>query len=281
MPFPYQPVPYLFGLSVDTIMLTIGFIVFFIVVERRLRKAGIAFREKDYIWFYTGLIFTALLGGRIWHAAEMGLGWKSLIEIFYVRKPGLTSWGMLVGGALFLVIYALVRSGALREKGWKGLMDARWQIELGRTGDAIAPAIALWIFIYRIGCQFWNHAPGTITTVPWALYHVNEGVLRHPTALYLSLNGLFIFFLLTFAFKRNHEKGRFWGKRFDGEVILWFIALYAFNRFWIEFFRANLPRLHGLNAPQWVGMAVVVVMGYFLLTSYLEMNEKEERIGNN
>jgi len=232
---------------------SLAFIAFFFVFEWRLKKEKVSFGDREYLWFFTGLIFTALAGG--WFTIESWSSIPSIWSVLDVRQPGVVSWGMLIGGALFLLFYVWQKKHTLK----KGLKDREWQIYFGKLGDAIAPAIAIWIFIYRIGCHFWNDVPGTTTNVPWALYHVADETLRHPTAIYLSLSGLVIFIILMFFFKK---------KRFDSEVILWFLLIYTFNRFWIEFLRAYLTKFYGLNLPQLVAILVFCIILISLYRAY-------------
>lgn len=49
-------------------------------------------------------------------------------------------------------------------------------------------------------------------------------------------------------------------KRFDGQVFIWFLALYALGRFAIEFFRADdRGGVLGFSTSQWIGLAIVAV----------------------
>ncbi|MBW2456469.1 MAG: prolipoprotein diacylglyceryl transferase [Deltaproteobacteria bacterium] len=47
-------------------------------------------------------------------------------------------------------------------------------------------------------------------------------------------------------------------KRYDGQVFVWFLALYAVGRFILEFFRADdRGGMLGLSTSQWVGVAII------------------------
>ncbi|MEZ4440276.1 MAG: prolipoprotein diacylglyceryl transferase [Polyangiaceae bacterium] len=49
-------------------------------------------------------------------------------------------------------------------------------------------------------------------------------------------------------------------KRYDGQVFLWFLGLYALGRFVLEFFRADdRGAAAGLSTSQWIGVAIVAV----------------------
>ena len=53
-------------------------------------------------------------------------------------------------------------------------------------------------------------------------------------------------------------------KRFDGQVMLVFLALYAVLRFILEYYRADdRGAVFGLSTSQWVGVGILVVVGVF------------------
>jgi len=69
------------------------------------------------------------------------------------------------------------------------------------------------------------------------------------------------------------ENSKWWthfGKRFDGEIALWFLLLYSFNRFWIEFLvigrDVGAIKYLGLSIVQWVCLVVFVII--FLIVVY-------------
>tara|TARA_Y100000310_G_C20656258_1_gene802135 strand:- start:151 stop:930 length:780 start_codon:yes stop_codon:yes gene_type:complete len=254
----YTQIPHIYGLGVETIFLTLATIVFFFVFDYRLRKSKVEISDKGFLWFFLGIFFSALVGGRVWFTVETWEGISSLVSMFNIRAPGLVSWGMLIGGALFLLWYSLYTKGS------KGI---DWQVYYGKIGDAMAPAMALWIGIYRIGCHFWNDVPGTITKVPWALYHV-DGSLRHPTAIYLSISGFLIFLILVWVFRE---------KRFDMEIMLWFVFLYSVFRFFIEFFRDGLGRVWGLNLPQVVSLILLIIITLLIILCYKQWSDNDEK----
>ncbi len=112
-----------------------------------------------------------------------------------------------------------------------------------RTADQCGPAIALGQAIGRIGCLMAGDDYGRPTTLPWAVTFTDPdaariggaplGVPLHPVQLYESIVCLVLFAVLVQLSRR---------KRFDGEVILAYTALYAMARFVLEFFRGDADR---------------------------------------
>ena len=92
----------------------------------------------------------------------------------------------------------------------------------------------------------------------WELHQLDHPSLEslpvHPTQLYEAIGCLAIA-----AFCMLWLRPR---KRFDGQLLLAFLGLYAALRFVIEFFRADdRGALLGLTTSQLIGVAVVVVVG--------------------
>ncbi|HUG52725.1 MAG TPA: prolipoprotein diacylglyceryl transferase [Vicinamibacteria bacterium] len=181
---------------------------------------------------------------------------------YYARNPGellsiFQSGGVFYGGLLaaFPVAWWYARKHALPP----------W-----RTADALAPAVVLGQAVGRLGCFSAGCCYGTSADVPWAVTFHDPYAARtvgtpldvplHPTQLYEAGATLLIFLVLMRMARR---------KRFDGQVILAYVALYAVARFVIEFFRGDAVRgtvVGWLSTSQFIGLltvvAVVLVLPY-------------------
>lgn len=251
-----------FQIGVESVACIVAFTVFITLVVLALEKRKTKLDVKEYFFFFFVVLFSALAGGRLWYYIAHWKGPSSLITMFNLSKPGLVSLGVIVGGAVGLLIYSLNRSKQSKEN---------WQLELARFADVIAAPAALAFFIFRsIGCTIRGDIKGTPTDASWCFLWT-DGVCRHPVSVYLALGALLVYILLKVFFSREKTVKNKFGKRFDGEVILWFLLLYCFNRFWIEFMVAsrNLPVVKhlGLSAVQWVCLAIT---GYSIIHLSLE-----------
>lgn len=87
----------------------------------------------------------------------------------------------------------------------------------------------------------------------------------HPTQLYELLGCLAIFaYLMLYRLKRV---------RFDGQVSLESVGLYAILRFFLEFFRADARgEYFGLSTSQWLGILLIVGAVYF----YRRLGQRDE-----
>ncbi|MBI3714862.1 MAG: prolipoprotein diacylglyceryl transferase [Betaproteobacteria bacterium] len=143
------------------------------------------------------------------------------------------------------------------------------------TGDPWVPALAMGLFIGRIGCQLsgtWDTTYGIPTGLPWA-WDYGDGVGRHPTALYemLLVAGLFA---LVWRSARLHASP---GARFAA-----FLLGYCAIRLLLEFLKPpfgaaainDLPvELYlGLTAIQWAAIVGMIAYSLLLRTRLAEPN---------
>jgi phosphatidylglycerol:prolipoprotein diacylglycerol transferase len=143
--------------------------------------------------------------------------------------------------------------------------------------DVLGSCLTLGPFIGRWSCLLNGDDYGRITDVPWAIrypagsfpfaQHANDGIIPytatlsapvHPNQLYLSANALFLFLLLSWAWKRyRHHPGITFGL---------LCLTYGVTRFFLEFFRDEAPStLVPPLTPSQLYSLVTAVTGAFLL----------------
>jgi phosphatidylglycerol:prolipoprotein diacylglycerol transferase len=172
----------------------------------------------------------ALIGSRLmaWIADPgnfQGASWSQILE-------AKTVVGGLIGGTLAVEFY----------KPRMGITQ--------RTGDPLAPALALGIGIGRWGCFLTglsDHTYGNPSSLAWAI-DMGDGIPRHPTALYESLFCLSLAWLLIKL--KNHIQR-------EGDLFRIFMLSYFSWRFLVEFIKPG-PSWYGLNAYQWASLAVIL-----------------------
>ncbi|MEA3548999.1 MULTISPECIES: prolipoprotein diacylglyceryl transferase [Micrococcaceae] len=229
-----------------------------------------------------GLPFT---GNGLVHAGFVGLGILAAL-LFYAyekRRRGLSDprlWPI----AGFAVAFGAVGSRVLTWDFSRGVSLAEWwgngdrSILAGlvgawlgvllakrltgyreKTGDLIAPAVALALIIGRVGCLL-TELPGTPTGGAWgivltpaqaALVNGSPGVGLHPSFAYEIA-----FHLAAF--------GAMWRFRdslpHPGDLFICYVASYALFRFGVEFVRGNEVLWLGMSRPQWFLLAVLPLL---------------------
>lgn len=220
-----------FALPTYGVLVALGFVVALAVIVRLAGREGL---NKDRIFnlgVYLALI--GMIGAKIFLVAQ---DWD-----YYRANPRqIFSFSTLQSGGIFF-------GGFLVALGFAVLYLRRAKLPFMKVADSFAPGIAVGHAFGRLGCFAAGCCWGEPTAAAWAVQFTDPyaheivgvplNVDLHPTQLYESA-ALF----LTFAFLyRLHAR-----KRFDGQVLGWYLLLYPSARFLIEF-----ARDHPANAWLW------------------------------
>jgi phosphatidylglycerol:prolipoprotein diacylglycerol transferase len=264
---PYKTIPVIhfasLNIGVAPLMSTIGFVVFGILVAREFKKRKIVFKRNDYLIMILLFVLSSLAGGRIWYFLGEWQGLATISKFFNLFEPGLTSYGMMIGGFVFLIIW-------IKKKPIKGL---NFETQLAKFGDAICLYAPIFIAIYRVGCYFHGCCYGIKTKVPWALHYVGTNINRHPTQIYFIIHAIIVFVLVKIFFGKRKTKKNIFGQRFDGEIALWFLVLYCVGRFLIDFFRYYTNHYLGLALSQWVCLIISLIAVTNLCSGYIKAGD--------
>jgi len=236
------------------VLLALAFLVGLWVVSREAKRAGL---DAAVI---TDMAVYVLIGGLV--------GAKLLLLLvewsYYSKHPG-EIWGLLQSGGVF---YGGLL-GAFPVAWW---FARRHHLDGWKTADVLAPGVAIGQAIGRLGCFAAGCCYGRPANVPWAVTFHDVYATRqvgtpldtplHPTQLYESLATLAIFIFLKWLAGR---------KRFDGQVTLAYVFLYALARFVIEFYRGDAVR--GMVLGGWLStsqfIAILMVLAVLFLYPYV------------
>lgn len=215
----------------------LAFLIGYWLVLKQAREQGIS--QKKIFWLAVFIFLGAILGARLGYILQFPNYYLAHPqEIFQFNAGGLTFYGGFLGALII---------------GWLYIRKSR--LNPGQTVDILVPAIALGIFIGRLGCSLINDHQGAITNLPWAIQWP-DGSLRHPVAEYLALNGL-IMFLIFWQLRTRFKK--------SGQIFIAFLFWYALSRFLLDFFRATDtsladPQYFGLFISQWIGLSLIIIL---------------------
>ena len=201
--------------------LALGVIVAVQIAETRAQRRG--FAEGLVGEIATKLIVGGVIGARVYHLFT-GYDWseKGLAGTVKIWEGGLSIWGAVAGGALALIWSARKRN-----------------LDTLLLCDALGPAVIIGQGIGRWGNYFNQELFGRPTTLPWGLEilpkHRPAGYIQyetfHPTFLYESL-WCFAVFGVIVALERKGLLKR-------GQSLTLYIALYTFERFFMELLRVD------------------------------------------
>jgi phosphatidylglycerol---prolipoprotein diacylglyceryl transferase len=240
-----------------SVIYPIAFISVAIVFVKRCNLIGLD-RQVTYLAILIGGV-GAFIGAKLFFIAVHYQSY--MLQPSHVFAPGGTiSWGAYAGA--FLAIGGYIR---IRKKPLLSYLDI------------LASSIALGPFIGRWSCFLNGDDYGVITNVPWSVQypygsiphaaHLHSGIIGfdalysapvHPNQIYLAVNGLILFILLTWVWK----KLRF----YPGVTLGLFAILYGASRFILEFFRDDtassiIPQLNSSQVYSLftVGLGILVV----------------------
>jgi phosphatidylglycerol:prolipoprotein diacylglycerol transferase len=232
------------------VLLAIAFITGLWVASRQARAAGLdAARVTDMAVY---VLIAGLIGAKVLLViVEWGYYARNPRELLSILQSGGVFYGGLIGA--FPVAWWYARKHGL----------PTW-----RTADVLAPAVVIGQAIGRLGCFAAGCCYGRPADVPWAVTFRDPYASRtvgtpldtpvHPTEIYESIACLVIFFLLMWIARR---------KRFDGQVTLSYVFLYAAARFVIEYYRGDAVRgtVFGiLSTSQFIALLMAVTAALVL-----------------
>ncbi len=227
-----------FPINTYGVLLAVGLLLALFTASQLAQRDGLP-KERIYdlgLWTIIG----GLLGSKILMIfTEPNVNFFSLD---FLRSGGVYYGGFL-GGLLAVAI-----------------LIPLYKLSFWKVADAFAPGVALGQFFGRQGCFSAGCCWGDVCHQPWGVQftemaHEHTGVpiygpsgenlFLHPTQLYESFAMLIVFGFLVFL----HRK-----KKFDGQVLIAYMILYAIIRFTIEFFRDD-PRGNLLGLTDALGIS--------------------------
>lgn len=220
-----------FALRSFGLMLAISFFVGILYIRRRALKEGI--NQNIVLNLAFIIIFSGIIGARvfyvIFHWADFSSNPLNAFNPFGTHGQFGIAGLNLYGGVVFAIIATLIYVNVKKQP--------LWQIT-----DIFAPAVALGIFISRIGC-FLNGCCFGVPGDEFFCIAFPEGSIPyyqfgdqhlHPTQLYSSAYGLLLFIGLHYLDKR---------KRFYGATFAYLLVSEAVFRYLIEYVRYYEPEM--------------------------------------
>jgi phosphatidylglycerol---prolipoprotein diacylglyceryl transferase len=216
------------------------------------------------------VVLAGIIGARLWHIfspppsmVEQGITTKWYLthplDMLNIRNGGLGIPGAVIGGAIALWIYC-----------------RRKKVSFLTWADTIIPGVALAQAIGRWGNFFNQELYGQPTNLPWKIYidpiHRVPGYENvdyfHPLFLYEFLWNLLNMALLLIAARRFKD----WLK--PGDLLYFYMIMYAIGRFSLEFLRLDASQVGGVNFNQTFMIIVALVAGVLLFINHRRIKNK-------
>ncbi|MDD3190238.1 MAG: prolipoprotein diacylglyceryl transferase [Candidatus Pacebacteria bacterium] len=198
--------------------------------------------------------------------------------------------GMIAGGRIFYLLTGPEKNlnvldthsgfslmgGAIMAGVLSSIYLKKKKVDPREVYDLLVPGIITALIVARIGCFLVGDHIGKITNLPWGRAFV-DGTIRHPIALYHIVFLTTIYFIMIKIEKKLPKKG---------QLLIVFCFLYAFFRFFADFFRCSdldlCDRHFGsLTATQWVSLVFIIsTVLYFLFTKFTKNHQKAKKVSS-
>lgn len=222
------------------LMLALAFIVCSWLAGRAAKKAG--FNPDDVLNFCFLVFFCGIIGARLFYVTEnLSFYLNSPIQIIMFQHGGMSWFGGLLAGGIAGLVY-------IRRK----------KLAVFKFLDLIIPYVALGQAIGRVGCLLNGCCYGKVSEL--GLRFPGLPGPRIPTQLYSSLLLLVIFVTLRVMQQKASKP--------PGVILSAYFFLYSLQRFFIEFWRADNPRiLAGLTLFQLLSILMFLAAFYLFSVS--------------
>lgn len=231
----------LFGLQVRWYGVLIASAMFLsaLIFLRSTKKAG--YLEDDIYDIILVAFPASIIGARLYYVI---FNWSyyagDIMKIINIRGGGMAIHGGLIAG--ILAGYLVCR---------------RKKLDFLDLIDRVAPLFSLGQAIGRWGNFANGEAHGGPTDLPWAIKV--DGVMVHPTFLYESIWNICLFLFLSWYSSK---------KKFKGELILLYMAIYSVGRFFIEGLRTDSLMLGPIRMAQFISLLFIVIAVLVLAIMY-------------
>lgn len=206
-----------FELFTYGLMMALGVLAGLIVVSLEAKRYGWDADQMTRLVVWVFLM--GLLGSRIVYViTRMNEPNIDLVAVAFNLRAGFVYYGGLIASWLYLVWYV-----------------RRYKMPFWPVLDTFAYGICIGLAVGRIGCLLGGCCYGTPTTLPWGVIMEQNAALGHlhPVQAYefLALITMFVPLWL----RRKH-------KAYEGEIVVWFVGVYAVVRYVLEYVRGDLIR---------------------------------------
>ena len=230
------------------VMITLGIIAGIVLAFWTFKKRGI---KTDHI-INLGLIAIpcAILGARIYYCTFIDNSYDFL-SFFDITKGGLAVYGAIIGGALGVLVYCLIK-----------------KINFFKVADALVPCLAIGQCLGRIGCYFGGCCYGETTDLHFFPLSVEvDGVWRLATFFYESFATLLICIILVVLIRKING---------NGFIFCGYFFLYGVARFLIEGVRGDSLYFLGMRVSQ--ALSLVLIIASVALAVYLFFYHKKKGV---
>ena len=246
-----------FSIQFYGIIIAIGLLLSVYYGLKRSRQFGL--REDDILDGVLWIVPLAIVCARLYYCIfEWDMYKDDPISILYIWKGGLAIYGGVIGAAIGIVIFCLIK-----------------KVKLPAVLDLVAISFLIGQSIGRWGNFFNREAFGAPTEffLKMGLLNSTNGitVYYHPTFLYESVWNAVGFVALHFLSKK---------RQYDGQMALGYVAWYGLGRTFIEGLRMDSLYWGNLRVSQVLAAATCFIAVAILLFMAFRKHDPAKLYGN-
>lgn len=220
------------------IILTLGIVAGVLYAMYRSKHEGM--KPDDVLDYALWTVLLAIIGARLYYVlttlkdAHGNWNYHSFLDVIAIWEGGIAMYGSVIGGAIALLLVSKFKKFG--------------KDKVIKVFDMVAPGVMLGQIIGRWGNFVNGEAHGVETAegffLRMGLKYGSHTYYYHPTFLYESLWNLAGFVLINIFYKK---------KKFDGQVLLMYLAWYGLGRMFIEGLRTDSLYIGVFRISQVVG----------------------------
>ena len=223
------------------------------------RSSQFGLKEDDILDGVLGIVPFSVICARAYYCI---FAWHEFaanpIKVFYIWEGGLAIYGGVIGAALGVVVFCLIK-----------------KVRLGAVLDLVALGFLIGQSLGRWGNFFNREAFGAATEsfLKMGLFNSNTQAFEfyHPTFLYESLWNLAGFIGLHFLSKK---------RQYDGQIALGYVAWYGLGRTFIEGLRMDSLYVGPFRVSQLLAAVTCFAAATVLVVMMFRKHEKENLFVN-
>lgn len=258
-----------FKIAFYGIIIAIGVILGFLLASKEGKRLG----QPDDLWwdFSIWAIVFSVLGARIYYVVFSWDVYKNNPrEIINIRNGGLAIYGAVIGGFLTLYIFSKIKKQSFFQMADVGVFGLLVGQIIGRWGNFMNREVfggySNGLFAMRLPIE----AVRASDISPQIASNIVQGtnyIQVHPTFLYEGALNL-VLLLIMWVYRKH--------KKFDGEMILWYLGGYGIIRYFIEGIRTDRLKIGHTNiaVSQLLGGVLFVLSVLFALVMHLGLSGK-------
>jgi len=229
---------YVFGF-----LMAIGIFLASFIIWRRLKDLGI--KEERVLDFIIVAILLGLILARLLFILTnfSKFGFDFSRWIFFLRYPGLSFWGWLLGAFLSLKWFA-------KKEKWN-----LWEV-----ADEITFGFLPFLALMQLGAFLDGSGFGRSTHMPWGIYFPGTLLKRHPVSLFFAI-ALFIIWFLLIKSERHWRTWRWYKSNKDGFLVLSGLVLIFLIYIPLAFIGASGLYLYWLE----IGVTIAIFLSLSIL----------------